>query len=107
MHDKGLRFDLSTMSRCKMLGGLSAISVLSACSSTTPTTSNGVTEIDSETNRPYLADDTDENYLRGIQKTASDGTVSFTSVYPACYSGRWPRTTWCTRPTDTADRSPI
>jgi protocatechuate 3,4-dioxygenase beta subunit len=32
----------------------------------------------------------DENYLRGVQETAADGTVSFTSVFPACYSGRWP-----------------
>jgi protocatechuate 3,4-dioxygenase beta subunit len=31
-----------------------------------------------------------ENYLRGVQQTASDGTVTFTSIYPACYSGRWP-----------------
>jgi protocatechuate 3,4-dioxygenase beta subunit len=32
----------------------------------------------------------DENYLRGVQQTASDGSVTFTSIYPACYSGRWP-----------------
>jgi protocatechuate 3,4-dioxygenase beta subunit len=32
----------------------------------------------------------DENYLRGVQETAADGTVSFTSVFPACYQGRWP-----------------
>ena len=31
-----------------------------------------------------------ENYLRGVQETDSTGTVSFTSIYPACYSGRWP-----------------
>ncbi|MCW2703338.1 MAG: 3,4-dioxygenase subunit beta [Blastococcus sp.] len=33
---------------------------------------------------------TDENYLRGVQASAADGTVTFTSVFPACYSGRWP-----------------
>jgi len=33
---------------------------------------------------------TDENYLRGVQETASDGSVSFTSIFPATYSGRWP-----------------
>ena len=33
---------------------------------------------------------TGENYLRGIQVTDSTGTVGFTSIYPACYSGRWP-----------------
>jgi protocatechuate 3,4-dioxygenase beta subunit len=33
---------------------------------------------------------TSENYLRGVQEAAADGTVTFTSVYPAAYSGRWP-----------------
>jgi protocatechuate 3,4-dioxygenase beta subunit len=33
---------------------------------------------------------TGENYLRGVQETGSDGTVRFTSIYPAAYSGRWP-----------------
>jgi protocatechuate 3,4-dioxygenase beta subunit len=33
---------------------------------------------------------TEENYLRGVQITDSDGKVSFDSVFPACYSGRWP-----------------
>jgi protocatechuate 3,4-dioxygenase beta subunit len=32
----------------------------------------------------------DQNYLRGVQVAGADGTVSFTSIYPACYSGRWP-----------------
>jgi len=31
-----------------------------------------------------------ENYLRGVQAAASDGIVTFTSVFPACYAGRWP-----------------
>ncbi len=33
---------------------------------------------------------TDQNYLRGVQVTDASGLVKFTSVYPACYSGRWP-----------------
>jgi protocatechuate 3,4-dioxygenase beta subunit len=33
---------------------------------------------------------TGENYLRAVQETGSDGTVRFTSIYPAAYSGRWP-----------------
>ena len=33
---------------------------------------------------------TEENYLRGVQEVAADGSVSFTSIFPACYSGRWP-----------------
>jgi protocatechuate 3,4-dioxygenase beta subunit len=32
----------------------------------------------------------DENYLRGVQETDADGRVEFTSIFPACYSGRWP-----------------
>ena len=31
-----------------------------------------------------------ETYLRGVQVADSTGTVSFTSVFPACYPGRWP-----------------
>ncbi|CCH74273.1 Intradiol ring-cleavage dioxygenase (fragment) [Nostocoides australiense Ben110] len=33
---------------------------------------------------------TDQNYLRGVQVTDASGKVSFTSIFPACYSGRWP-----------------
>src|SRR5262249_8180431 len=31
-----------------------------------------------------------ENYLRGVQAAGSDGVVPFQSIFPACYSGRWP-----------------
>ena len=31
-----------------------------------------------------------ENYLRGVQIADDDGKVTFTSIYPACYEGRWP-----------------
>jgi len=33
---------------------------------------------------------TNENYLRGVQETDDRGQVSFTTIFPACYSGRWP-----------------
>ncbi|MFC3690488.1 intradiol ring-cleavage dioxygenase [Aquipuribacter hungaricus] len=33
---------------------------------------------------------TEENYLRGVQVSDVDGLVRFTSIFPACYSGRWP-----------------
>jgi protocatechuate 3,4-dioxygenase beta subunit len=33
---------------------------------------------------------TDQNYLRGVQITDVDGKVAFTSIFPACYAGRWP-----------------
>ncbi|GAA1793547.1 hypothetical protein GCM10009795_043900 [Nocardioides hankookensis] len=32
----------------------------------------------------------DENYLRGVQETDAQGRVEFTTIFPACYSGRWP-----------------
>jgi protocatechuate 3,4-dioxygenase beta subunit len=32
----------------------------------------------------------DENYLRGIAQTDSSGTAWFKTIFPACYSGRWP-----------------
>ena len=32
----------------------------------------------------------DENFLRGVQVADADGTVTFTSIFPACYDGRWP-----------------
>jgi len=33
---------------------------------------------------------TGENYLRGVQLADAAGTVAFTSIFPACYTGRWP-----------------
>jgi protocatechuate 3,4-dioxygenase beta subunit len=33
---------------------------------------------------------TEENYLRGVQEADGSGAVRFTSIFPACYTGRWP-----------------
>jgi protocatechuate 3,4-dioxygenase beta subunit len=33
---------------------------------------------------------TDQNYLRGVQLADAEGRVRFTSIFPACYAGRWP-----------------
>jgi protocatechuate 3,4-dioxygenase beta subunit len=30
------------------------------------------------------------NYLRGVQVSDDEGTVTFTSIFPGCYDGRWP-----------------
>ncbi|MGA5304981.1 intradiol ring-cleavage dioxygenase [Nucisporomicrobium flavum] len=177
VHDKGLQFDLRTMSRRRLLaalGGAGALALVGACGTgaeaeTTPaaSASNGgspnggsLAEVESETAGPYPADGsngpdvrtldgivrkdirssfggaggtaegvplefslvvkdldgaavtgaavyawhcdrdgnyslystgvTDRNYLRGIQQTDDTGTVAFTSIFPACYSGRWP-----------------
>ncbi|MFB4349364.1 intradiol ring-cleavage dioxygenase [Microbacterium sp. CR_7] len=32
----------------------------------------------------------DVDYLRGVQVADAEGNVSFTSIFPGCYSGRWP-----------------
>jgi protocatechuate 3,4-dioxygenase beta subunit len=182
VHDKGLQFDLRTMSRRRLLaafGGAGALALVggtAACSSTSDTAttsdtaatatatstaaSGATTEVESETAGPYPADGSngpdvrtepgivrkdirssfggasgaaagvplefslvvtdldgkavtgaaiyawhcdrdgnyslysdaiaDQNYLRGIQETDATGTATFTSIFPACYSGRWP-----------------
>ncbi len=33
---------------------------------------------------------TDQNYLRGVQEAGADGKVTFTTIFPAAYMGRWP-----------------
>jgi len=33
---------------------------------------------------------TDQNYLRGVQIADADGKVTFTTIFPGCYTGRWP-----------------
>ena len=38
----------------------------------------------------YSSGVTDENYLRGVQAADASGTVTFQSIFPGCYSGRWP-----------------
>lgn len=38
----------------------------------------------------YSEGATDQNYLRGVQIADGAGAVRFTSIFPACYEGRWP-----------------
>jgi protocatechuate 3,4-dioxygenase beta subunit len=38
----------------------------------------------------YAGGKTGENYLRGVQTADASGNLSFLSIYPGCYSGRWP-----------------
>lgn len=38
----------------------------------------------------YSASVADENFLRGVQVADANGKVAFTSIFPACYPGRWP-----------------
>jgi protocatechuate 3,4-dioxygenase beta subunit len=47
----------------------------------------------------YSQGATDQNYLRGVQSAGDDGSVAFTSIWPACYSGRWPHVHYEVYPT--------
>ncbi len=38
----------------------------------------------------YSSGVTNQNYLRGVQAADSSGKLSFTTIFPGCYSGRWP-----------------
>jgi len=163
VHDKGLQFDLGTMSRRRMLaavGGAGAVALVGGTIMSGTANAATLDEVASETAGPYPADGsngpdvrtldgivrsdirtsfgdstgtaagvpltfslvvldldgapvvgaavyawhcdrdgnyslystgiTDQNYLRGIQVTDATGTVTFTSIFPGCYLGRWP-----------------
>jgi protocatechuate 3,4-dioxygenase beta subunit len=38
----------------------------------------------------YSSGATAQNYLRGVQEADASGRVTFASIFPACYAGRWP-----------------
>jgi protocatechuate 3,4-dioxygenase beta subunit len=38
----------------------------------------------------YSSGVTDQNYLRGVQSSGSDGLVVFDTIFPGCYDGRMP-----------------
>lgn len=38
----------------------------------------------------YSSGATTQNYLRGVQVSDANGLVTFTTIFPAAYSGRWP-----------------
>ena len=38
----------------------------------------------------YSPGATNQNYLRGVQEADASGKVTFTSIFPGCYAGRWP-----------------
>ncbi len=37
----------------------------------------------------YSAGVNTQNYLRGVQLSNANGEVTFTTIFPGCYSGRW------------------
>ncbi|WP_230858488.1 dioxygenase family protein [Actinoplanes aureus] len=45
----------------------------------------------------YSENITEQNYLRGVKIADDAGKVEFTSIFPACYSGRWPHIQPATR----------
>lgn len=65
-------------------------STSSQSSSTGSSSATGT--IPEETASPYPGDGSNGvNVLaQGVQPADADGVVTFTSIYPACYSGRWP-----------------
>ena len=38
----------------------------------------------------YAGSALNQNYLRGVQVSDANGQVTFTTIVPGCYSGRWP-----------------
>ncbi len=49
---------------------------------------------------------TDEDYLRGVQVADSSGRLTFQTIFPACYVGRWPHVHFEVYPSlDTANGS--
>ncbi|WP_310461470.1 intradiol ring-cleavage dioxygenase [Sphaerotilus sp.] len=38
----------------------------------------------------YSSGVTGQNFLRGVQVADANGQVTFTTIFPGCYSGRWP-----------------
>lgn len=38
----------------------------------------------------YSAEAADQNYLRGVRVSDAKGKLTFQSIFPACYAGRWP-----------------
>lgn len=38
----------------------------------------------------YDAAAADQNYLRGVQESDADGKLTFQTIFPGCYAGRWP-----------------
>ncbi len=38
----------------------------------------------------YDGEAADQNYLRGVQEADDEGWLSFTTIFPGCYAGRWP-----------------
>jgi len=108
-HDRGLLFDLRTINRRSLLGlaGGFGESTSTATAEGIPLTVTFAVDdlgcapiagaalyiwhCDRDGNYSlYPEAVTDQKYLRGIAETDANGQVTFTTIFPACYSGRWP-----------------
>ena len=49
---------------------------------------------------------TNQNWLRGVQAADADGWVTFTTIFPGCYAGRWPHVHFEVYPTLAKANSP-
>jgi protocatechuate 3,4-dioxygenase beta subunit len=50
----------------------------------------------------YSEEVADQNFLRGVQMADAAGKVTFTSIFPACYDGRWPHIHFEVYPTESS-----
>jgi protocatechuate 3,4-dioxygenase beta subunit len=55
----------------------------------------------------YNSGVTSQNYRRGVQEADGSGRVVFTSIFPACYAGRWPHIHFEVYPTLAAAQSVV
>jgi protocatechuate 3,4-dioxygenase beta subunit len=53
----------------------------------------------------YSQGATNQNYLRGVQEADANGNVTFTTIFPGAYSGRWPHIHFEVYPTLAAAKS--
>ena len=53
----------------------------------------------------YSSGVTNQNYLRGVQEADGSGVVTFTTIFPGCYAGRWPHIHFEVYPSLAAARS--
>lgn len=54
----------------------------------------------------YSQDAVGEDYLRGVQVSDSEGKLTFQSIFPSCYPGRWPHAHFEIYPSLTATADP-
>jgi protocatechuate 3,4-dioxygenase beta subunit len=53
----------------------------------------------------YSQGATNQNFLRGVQEADANGKVTFTTIFPGAYSGRWPHIHFEVYPTLSAAKS--